>query len=131
MEDVLSSSENTAIFAVGILLCGIFILGLVAMKIFTLYRNSQQAMDTWKEDWGQEVLEKKAQQDRIQKLEGWTDRQQHDLKKAVKAITVLMISNQAILKYVISQGANGECKKALECINEYIEDKMNQTESHS
>ncbi len=131
MEEIINQSESTAVFAVGILVFGIFVLGLLVMKIFGLYRNSQQALDSWKTDWEKEVLEKKAQQDRITKLEGWTERQQSDLQKAVKAITVLMIAMQAVLKYVITQGANGECKKALECINEYIEDKMNQTESHS
>lgn len=131
IEEAIATSESTAMFAVGILLVGIFVLGLVALKIFNLYRTSQKAMDNWKEDWGKEVLEKKAHQDRIEKLEGWTNRQQKDLQKVVKAITILMIAMQAVLKYVISQGANGECKKALESINEYIEDKMNQTESHS
>lgn len=131
MDELIQQSESTAIFAVGILIFGIFILGLLAMKIFGLYRNSQQALDSWKMDWEKEVLEKKAQQDRIQKLEGWTQRQQKDLQTLVKAITVLMIAMQAVLKYVIGQGANGECKKALDCINEYIEEKMNQTESHT
>lgn len=119
--------SNVGVFIVVAVIGALCVLYVAISKGLNMARTSHQTVSEMKKEYADKVLEEKEKAQRISGLEGWTDRQQVDLANAVGAITVLMLAMQAVIKFVISQGANGECHRAQDSIDKYIEDKMNQT----
>lgn len=130
IEEAASYGSELAPF---VIIAGFILVCVVAAnvaKFISSVRIGQQAMNDIKDAHGKKVLEEQEKDTRIAKLEGWTGRQQKDIKRVTGAITIMMVALRAILKHIIDNtGANGDCHKALDSINEYIEAKMNQTES--
>jgi hypothetical protein len=68
---------------------------------------------------------------RVADLESWTEKQQDDLQDVTEKLTLVFNATLALLDHAITkQGGNGECHKAQEEMNLYIQSKLAQLKSY-
>jgi hypothetical protein len=67
----------------------------------------------------------------IADLESWTEKQQDDLQDVMNQLALTFNATLALLEHAITkQGGNGECHKAQEEMNLYIQSKMARLNSY-
>jgi hypothetical protein len=69
--------------------------------------------------------------ERVVKLEAWTEKQQEDLQDVSKRVGLTFDATLALLDHtIIKQGGNGDCHKAQDAMNEYIQGKISRLKSY-
>lgn len=83
------------------------------------------------DDIVEKELEKEKEEQRMQKLEGWTGNQQEDLEFFNEGLVILASAVEALLDHAIEkQNGNGKCHKAQEEVDAFLREKSLAKKSH-